>query len=266
MKLMIRTHLLHYYCFAICSLFGTLHAGADIMRKPARNIPIEPYLLPQNHALHETLTVLLQDPHMFDSPRQFKDAGFSVKEGHRHLMVGFHPLLPKYAIKKFTDAMSSPKQIENYVKRIEGAEVLRMYIQEHNFKHLVVPRKWIYQLPSHFSKKHATYVLIVENMNIYDDWDNPHGEARSLYYHMDRETLTELCTILYDVGGCDAFPWNQPFTHSGKIAFIDTEHVGKRKFHDYFIENIVPALNKDLQAYALALWEKLKNERRPAIF
>src|SRR5262249_21775609 len=71
-----------------------------------------------------------------------------------------------------------------------------------------------------------------------------------------------LCMILHDIGGCDAYPWNQPFTREGKIAFVDTEDVGKRRFHDYFIQHIVPALNEELQPYAVDLWMKLEEKGR----
>jgi len=145
---------------------------------------------------------------------------------------------------------------------VTGAQRIREYIKEHHFKHIVVPDKWIYKLPKSFAEdsKTPSYILIVEKMDIYSDFDDPNGTARQLYYNMDIEILTELCTILHAIGGCDAFPRNQPFTRSGQIAFVDTEHVGQMKGH--FIKHIVPALNPDLQAYALALWMQLEDEER----
>lgn len=232
--------------FVIC-LFGSVQGQVKIVRNPhhkrSSNAGLASYEFPKNHPLSRYLRVLLRDSDMFQSPDHFRNAGFQVKLGHRRLMVGFHPSIPKYAIKKFSDQMPQKMQLINYIQRIKGAKILRKYIQEHNFTHLAIPKKWLYKLPRKFSKnREGAYVLIVENMDIYDDWDDPEGEARKLYYQMDKKMVTELCMILHDVGGCDAYPWNQPFTHSGKIAFVDTEHVGVRKFHDYFIRHIVPAL------------------------
>ena len=195
-----------------------------------------------------------------DPPENFQKAGFHVILGHRKLMVGEHPTIPGYLVKKFSDDKSQKVQIKNYLKRIRGAKAVKAYIQKHDFKHLIVPKKWIYQLPHRFSKKgRHTYVLIVEKMEIYQ-WEDPNGKARELYYHMDKDILKELCTVLHDLKGCDAFPRNQPFTHSGKIAFIDTEHVGEMKGH--FFKHIVPELNDELKSYAVELWNHLDHKRK----
>lgn len=253
--------------FVFCCSHATLQAILGIFKKHVSKENainrkfLKHYLLPKQHVLYRQLDQLFDDPHMFRSPENFSDAGFDVKLGHQKLMVGFHPSIPQYVVKKFTDNRPHSKQLENYTIRIDGAEILRKYIKDHHFKHLVVPQKWLYPLPKRHFKKKNSYVLIVENMNIYDDWDDPNGEARRLYYNMNKEMVTELCMILHDVGGCDAYPWNQPFTHSGKIAFVDTEHVGKFKYHDYFIRHIVPSLNEGMQAYAIALWNQLVEEK-----
>jgi len=175
-------------------------------------------------------------------------------------MIGSHFSIPHHLIKKFPDIVSQTRQLENFIKRIKGAKVLRDYIKKHKFKHLVVPEKWLYRLPRNFPR-HA-YILIVEKMDIYDDGDDPNGKTRELYYDMDVEVLTELCMLLHDVGGCDSLPRNIPFTRSGQIAFIDTEHVGTTKTRGQFHRDTLPLLNPELQAYALALWEKLDEENK----
>lgn len=252
-----------FFCFifAIYLPSYSLFANATPLKvlNYQKNEVLVSHLLPQNHPVRPYLKSLFDHPHLFKSVRSFESAGFKVKSGHRGLMVGFHPSIPRYLFKKFSDHRSQSGQLENFIKRLEGARILREYIQKHNFKHLVVPQKWLYQLPKSFSKKYGSpsYVLIVENMDIYD-WDDPNGEAKRLYYNMDREMLTELCTLLHAVGGCDAYPRNQPFTHYGKIAFVDTEHIGQLKNH--FLKHIVPALNEELQIYARELWRKLEEK------
>lgn len=258
-----KTHLL-IATLLVMSGFCDIHAKLEITQHHVKtdrvaNNPLEPYLLPKDHPLQNILPGLFKDSHMFRSAKNFERAGFKIIRGHKELMVGAHPSLPHFLFKKFPDNHTQMLQVQNYIKRIRGAEKVREQIKKRNFHHLVVPRKWLYELPDRFSSKDGkSYILIVENMDIYDKKKN-----LKLYYNMDIDFLTELCTILHDVGGCDSFPRNQPFTHSGKIAFVDTEHVGQMIGH--FHKHLVPALNKELQAYAVALWEKLEEEEREAV-
>ncbi|CUI16617.1 conserved putative secreted protein [Candidatus Protochlamydia naegleriophila] len=252
------------------SSHASLSADLELRKKQNENgadKALEPYMLPRNHPLKGYLSILFSNPNMFKSSSHFRKAGFHVIRGHRKLMVGGHPHVPDYLFKKFPNSMPQAKQLENFLKRQKGAQVLRNYILTHNYKYLVIPQKWLIKLPRSFSQgdKDRSYVLVVDNMDIHRDYNDPNGICRQLYYNMSVEMLTELCTILHAVGGCDAFPRNQPFTKEGKIAFVDTEHVGKMKGH--FLKHIVPALNEELQAYAIALWNKLEdeeNERRLA--
>ncbi len=163
---------------------------------------LELYLLPKDHPLHENLEAIFHDNLMFRSPNNFKKAGFSVqggnkitRSGHKKIMIGAHPSAPQYLFKKFPDSYPQSMQLKNFINRIKGAHLIRHYIQTHQFKHLVVPQKWLYKLPTHFYKGNA-YLLIVEKMDIYHDWDDHYGHARQLYYHMDPEILTELCMTL----------------------------------------------------------------------
>ncbi len=263
--MLVKIRTIHLFLFMIIAMGGfceTLPDHTEVIKKLASTYRInkrnlDSYLLPKDHFLQEHLKHIFHHSHMFHSAEHFKKAGFKVKLGHRQLMVGVHSSIPEYLFKKFPDSRSQSKQLQNYITRIKGAKILRKCIEKHNFKHFVVPQKWLYKLPDSLFKKNgeSSYILIVENMDIYDEATN-----RALYYNMDIEILTELCIILHEVGGCDAFPRNQPFTRYGKIAFVDTEHVGKMKEH--FIKHIVPALNKELQAYAVALWMKLEEEAK----
>jgi hypothetical protein len=242
------------------TLSPVIHADNQLLtmglKEQARPHPLAAYLLPVDHPLQAQLKTLFLDPHMFKDSLSFKKAGFKVKKGHQ-IMVASHSSVPGFLFKKFRERQTQRMQIQNFLKRIEGAKKLRNYIEQHNFQHLVVPKKWLYRLPDNFPK--GSYILIVENMDIYD-WESSDGIAKELYYNMDRDTLTELCTILHAFGGIDGYPRNQPFTKSGKIALIDTEHVGKFKGH--FIKHIVPELNEELQAYALALWSHLEDNAK----
>lgn len=259
------SHLLFSTLLALGGLHTAIHAEELLAKHHhhhhekdvlAVQNPLEPYLLPKDHPLQDILPHLFQDSHMFRSSKNLKHAGFKVKPGHRHLMVAFHPAIPLYLFKKFPDDLNQSSQLRNFIKRIQGANIVRESIKKNNCQHLVVPQKWLYELPKRFSKDgNKSYILIVENMDIVSKEEN-----LDLYYHMDKEMLNELCIVLHDVGGCDAFPRNQPFTRSGKIAFIDTEHVGFSRFREHFIKHIVPVLSEDLQAYGTALWRKLEDK------
>lgn len=242
-----------------CTVYSPLCARP--LREPTNPEDINqetilPYLLPEKHPLRKILAEIFVDPNMFQSYEQFVNAGFEVKRGSKRLLVGRHPSIPDYLFKKYY-GQSQTSQLYNYIQRIEGANFLRQYIKEHDFKHLTVPKKWLYELPSNFSERRSekTYLLIVERMDLITDH---YSEGKILYYNMDADMLTELCTILHEVK-CDAFPTrNLPMTHSGKIAFVDTETVRKGKSN--FIKRFVPLLNPEMQTYALALWEKLEEK------
>lgn len=248
----------NYWLLSIIALTCYIEAiFAHEVSHTSKNL-IESFYLPEKHSLNRPLSHLFRFPMMFRSPKFLTAQGFDVKVSHRRLMIAGHRDIPDHLIKKFVDHVSQSNQVQNFLKRIRGADALRRHIKKLNLKHIVVPKKWLYQLPSGFPP--FSYILVVEKMDIYDDWDNPHGKARKLYYNMDKEILTELCILLHTAGGCDSIPRNQPFTQSGQIAFIDTEHYGENKGH--FYKHILPALNPELQAYATALWEKLEDEEK----
>jgi hypothetical protein len=245
-----------FYCL-LYVVFFSCHFHVDAVEHLHVH-PLKSYFLPRNHPLNSSLGHLFQYSFMFRSPKYLTAAGFHVKVSHHRLMVAKHPNISNYLIKKFIDRIPRTSQLKNFIKRIRGARCLRQHIKKLGLKHIVVPHKWLYPLPKKFSSN--SYVLVVEEMDVYDDWDDPNGKARELYYNMDREILTEFCMLLHAVGGCDSIPRNQPFTRSGQIAFIDTEHVGEHKGH--FYKHIVPALNPELQDYAIALWKKLEQEKK----
>lgn len=225
-------------------------------------ISLEECLLPKNHPLQKKLPSIFKHPSMFISPRPFSQAGFEVNPRvHLGLMVGKHPKIKNYIFKKYQNSMPLKIQLEKYLKRIAGARILKKYIQKHHFKHLVVPQKWIYELPSIFAVRGSpNYLLIAEKMDLCDGADNPNSENGKKYYNMSKEVFVELCTLMHELGGCDAYPRNQTFTKSGQVAFIDTEDLGQKKSH--FPNNIIPLLKEDLKAEAQSFWDQLEYEEQ----
>ena len=80
-------------------------------------------------------------------------AGFERVEPQPHtkVIVTRHPKLKGYIIKAYLDEQQYyAGKPENYywVKRVEGANLIRKAIKKHNYSHLIkVPTKWIYKLP-----------------------------------------------------------------------------------------------------------------------
>lgn len=256
------------YLFILTLLFfstGSKRVWADSETKLAKNFikswskdALKPYLLPKDHPLYGKLKMLLRTPRTLDSIVTMRMAGFTIlKRNGKGFIVARHKNFSKYIFKVFAKScsFSLEKQLDSLMRRIEGANILRNYISEHNFNHLVVPKKWIYALPSTFSIEGVKrYLLVVEKIDI----ENLE-KTQKKYAQISQDAITELCLTLHAVRGCDAYPRNQPITHSGQIAFIDTEDVGR--YFGNFVQHIVPVLNEKLQKYALDLWHELERER-----
>lgn len=202
---------------------------------------------------------LFQDPRMFNSRSSFIAAGFDVmKQAASHnIMVGQHPSADRYVFKKYSRDVRLDEQEENYNKRLRGAAKIRSVIDRRRLKHIVVPRKWIYELPDKFSdRRHDSYVLIAERMDIVSV-----DESTRRYRTIDTAILDELCVVLFQFRGFDAAIHNLRFTTSGQIAFIDTEswdrspRRGTRVFWR-IAEELPRVLNNRVQR----LFEKLEDE------
>ena len=85
--------------------------------------------------------------------------------------------------------------------------------------------------------------------------------AYKRYRTIDKKKLKALCTLLFDLNGCDALPRNMPFTPSMKIAIVDTEHLGEMP-GDF--KQLHPALTPEMKQYTLSLWEKLQQRKQRA--
>lgn len=165
---------------------------------------------------------------MFDSKRSFAAAGFTIKGGSAEdrIMVGSHPTVPNYLFKKFMNDVSADDQRENFEERIWGAYEIRHMIEKHRLHGLIVPHKWIYDLPSEFATRRGrpSQILVVEKMAINEDDD-----VRAHYRSIDDGQLEQLCRVLHRFTGFDAAMHNLRFTTAGQIAFIDTESCRRKE-------------------------------------
>lgn len=190
---------------------------------------------------------LFTDPEMFRSVDRYSAEGFAiVARNPAKMMCGRHKRVKGYVFKKFNDHF--PKnQLVNYLRRIEGARLLRHFIEEHSFTRVTAPKKWLYQLPSDFPER---YLLVAERLDL-----RTKEKSESRYARIDKKQLRELATILYYFRGLNSTLSNLPFTEDGKIAFIDTE----RWDHDKeFFEKVGDRIPRERKVLAKAVYKELK--------
>ncbi len=196
------------------------------------------------------LRELFVEPTMFDSVKSFGAAGFKlVAHSPRKIMAGSHRLVRGYLFKKYNNDRPTKKQLKNYMRRIEGARLLRTFIEEHGFQHVVAPQKWLYELPPDFPER---YLLVVEKLDIVS-----YEKTRRGYDHIDRAQLRELATVLFHFRGLNSTAANLPFTEDGRIAFIDTERWHHQK--DY-LRKVGGHLSRDRRSLAMDVFEELESQ------
>lgn len=222
-------------------------------------------LMPQDHPLQSQFKDLFQDRHMFLSLSHLKKCGFTTLSYKRNkIMVARHPDIKHYLIKKFCDVnfRSKEEQLNNYLKRITGARALQEFINLNQLKHIVVPQKWLYELPNQFSNAKTgekSYVLIVEDMNIYTFDGKKGGKTARKYYSIEYDILKELCTVVYFFRGLDSGPYNLAFTRQNKIAFIDTEYWDEWD-REGLLGRLLPYLGPNRKKYAMQVFKELCGE------
>jgi hypothetical protein len=210
------------------------------------------------------LEKLFRDRDMFDTADDWSDAGFKIlRASDNKITVASHKSVDGYLFKKYVSSGkrdSQEDQLENYECRIAGARKLRALIDKHNLQHVVVPDKWLRELPRDFNEhKRPSHMLIVERLNILDA-----NESERKYARIDEAVLRDLCIVLHAFRGLDSTAKNVPFTQDGKIAFIDTEHWdrhSKRKSKQReFLKYIGDHLSSDRRKFAKKTLEELEDD------
>lgn len=225
-----------------------------------RELDMKDCFLPDDHPLQSKLKKLFKDRSMFRSHSHLENLGFyTLTHKEEKIMVAGHPDLKSYLIKKFSDANSSPKavQLNNYLKRIAGARALKEFIDLNHLKHIVVPQKWLYELPAQFNDAatgEKSYVLIVEDMDIYTE-KGSRGRAAK-YQKIKYDILKELCIVVYYFRGLDSVRSNLAFTNQNKISFIDTECWDEWD-REGFLARIMPYLKPRCREYAKKVFKEL---------
>ncbi|MCB1119144.1 MAG: hypothetical protein KDK65_04205 [Chlamydiia bacterium] len=185
---------------------------------------VQPYLLPDTHPAKEKLDQLFSSYKVTRSHANLRKSGFILTDRKFHkVIVAKHPQLKGYVVKIYTDEQPEKMEWARWITRIVGADAIRKKILEKGYQHdFVVPRKWIYPLPSdpHHYPNRKHFVLIAEDMRLLDRMSN--------YSHWKHATSPQLLHKLYvlfrDLGLSDScLAFNVPFNVNGQIAIIDTE-------------------------------------------
>ena len=140
-------------------------------------------------------------------------------------MVASHPSARGYLFKKYNAEISQEKQLKNYCCRIKGAQKLQELITSERLTRIIVPGKYLYELPPEFCHEdEPSYVLVVERLTLLES-----SRSKQLYRHIDVETLREFCIVLRKFSGLGSGVRNVPFTNREQIAFVDTERWNDKK-------------------------------------
>lgn len=165
---------------------------------------------------------------MFDSRSRWSAAGFQVfnRSSNGKIMVASHPSTCGLLFKKYTPDVSQKAQCRNFECRLEGSRRLRGFVADRGLTRILVPRKWIVELPQEFS--HRATILLVERLELLGS-----EQTVGAYRHMDADLLRELCTVLFHFRGMDSNAYNLPFLVGNRIGLVDTEHWNRGTRKDY---------------------------------
>lgn len=185
------------------------------------------------------LSALFVDPHMFDSRRTWRRAGFHVQDPAKDIecMVAAHPSAPGCLFKRYTNDVSRKKQHENYARRLAGAEALAKFIANERLAHVVVAKKRLCKLSDRFRPSH---ILVVERLDIFSE-----DESARRYRDVADPVLRDLLAVLVRFKGLDSNSKNVAFTRDGRIAFVDLEHWDRTDRDRVRLKNIGDYLSKE---------------------
>ena len=206
---------------------------------------------------------LFRDKSVFDSSDDMRAAGFDViRESKREkVIVAGHRSLPGFLFKKFLRdvSFSREEQFAVYEKRVNGARALKAHLDVLGTHSIVVPRKWLCELPARFSSgKKPEHIVVVDRFVIRD-----REESERRYRRMGQDQLRDLCTIFFTFKRIDFTAKNAPFTPDGRIAFIDTGYLtpitnkklrSRKKSYD---KNAAKLFTDKHRRFATKLWDDL---------
>jgi len=196
---------------------------------------------------------LFRDPDMFDSRSRWAAAGFQVsnRSSNGKIMVASHPSVRGLLFKKYTSDVSSRTQRENYECRLKGSRRLRDFISGRGLSRVVVPCKWILELPRELSRRGP--ILLVEQLDLLEN-----EQTVAAYQNIEVELLKELCTVLFAFRGMDSNAKNLPFLVDGRIGLVDTEHWDRGTSRDY-LHHVGEHMSAERRKIAKKIFQQLRD-------
>jgi hypothetical protein len=199
---------------------------------------------------------------VFDSSDDMSAAGFKVlRESKREkVVVASHRDAPGYLFKKFLNdvSISRDEQLAVYRRRVDGANALRAHLDLIGSQTIIVPKKWLCELPPRFDARgKPAHIVVVQRCNILD-----REESERQYHRIDKQQLYDLCTIFFCFKRVDFTAKNAPYTPTGKIAFIDTGYLVRitkklRSRKKSYGKNIAKLFTDKNRRFAAGLWNEL---------
>jgi hypothetical protein len=194
---------------------------------------------------------LFRDPDMFDSRSNVTAAGFKVLNKGK-IMVFCHPSVRGLLFKKYTTAVSQKDQRKNYECRLEGSIRLRAFVVGRGLSRIIVPRKWIVELPQEVSRRDT--LLVVEQLELLGS-----EQTVAAYQRIDAGLLRELCTVLFNFRGMDSNANNLPFLTGSRIGLVDTEHWDRGTRKDY-LHHVGEHMSAESRKTAKKLFREFREE------
>jgi hypothetical protein len=216
---------------------------------------VQPYLLPLDHPAKSFLDKVCSKRRILESDDALKKAGFLFRPNSTRtgMIVARHMEMWGYLIKTHLDT----KDVQNrdasiWMHRVDGANLIRECIKAHGYEHLLkTPRKWLYPVPpdSTSGRYRQNFMLVVEDMHILEHSKNKDAFKKK----MNIEKMDALVTVMKECRLNDCvYVFNIPFSHDGRIAFVDTEHFNIKSRPIKFFK-LTPYFSSKMQKH----WKKL---------
>lgn len=223
------------YFLTALLLFFTPLMGWQKEPTVAMKAATAPYLLTEEHPAKAILDQLFSK-RVSTNTKTLEKAGFlQVRLLHAGQTVATHPSLPGFFLKLVLDAKNQSwsyndnlcrKQDEylEFVARIQRRNELQEIIDAHQITKIILPRKWIYPIPTKVDPEPGTikklYLLVAEDMHILPDAEN----LKKWKNEMTKEHLDELFLLMTSLQLSDINPSNLAFCEEEDIlALIDTK-------------------------------------------
>jgi hypothetical protein len=125
-----------------------------------------------------------------------------------------HPQIPDFIIK----IAASGHKYRNMTRVISASE-MNEYLQIKNITNVIVPKKYLYQIPNTTDFEDENFIVIAEKLNILNEYD-----SEKAIYKLNSDVLKNLKKLIRKFNYSDvSFDNVTVTTDKSKIAIIDTE-------------------------------------------